>query len=176
MKKFLLFLPILLLSCNKEKATSKISTQNDSVMVSDATVVDQLSDSLANGKVILKDENSLAENDPTFRVLQGNKIIKTINGDNLPRKISDEFTSADQQYLLKIKNFKGKKITAKIIPENPDMNIRFNQIKLANGDFDGPFGLNVDYNIPENGEIWLIISKSNMASGESKGKFTINLK
>ena len=55
------------------------------------------------------------------------------------------------------------------------MNIRFNQIKLANGDYDGPFGREISYDIKQKGEIWLIVSKSNMASGETKGKFEIEL-
>ena len=55
------------------------------------------------------------------------------------------------------------------------MNIRFNQIKLANGDYDGPFGREINYEIKEKGEVWLIIAKSNMASGDATGKFKIRI-
>ena len=56
------------------------------------------------------------------------------------------------------------------------MNIRFNQIKLADGEFDGPFGRDISYLIKKSGEIWLLISKSNMASEKATGKFTVSLK
>ena len=94
----------------------------------------------------------------------------------VPLTITDEFTTDRQKYILKIKNFKDKKIVGKITPQNSDMNIRFNQIKLPNGDFDGPFGQEINYNVKENGEVWLLIGKILMASGNAKGKFTINLK
>ncbi|MDN3606575.1 hypothetical protein [Kaistella yonginensis] len=176
MKKLLLLIPIFLISCTKEIATAEITTENDSVIVSDGTFVESDSDSFANGKVILNDDDNSTETDPTFRVVQGGKITKTIDGNRLPLKISDEFTSSDQQYILQIKNFKGKKITGKIIPENPEMNIRFNQIKLPNGEFDGPFGVDLNFEIDRNGEIWLIVGKNLMASGASTGKFSIELK
>lgn len=35
---------------------------------------------------------------------------------------------------------------------------------------------NLNYDIKEKGEIWLIIGKNLMASGENTGKFTVNLK
>ena len=56
------------------------------------------------------------------------------------------------------------------------MNIRFSQIKLPNGNFDGPFTQDISYEVKEKGEIWLIIGKSNMASGEAKGKFKVTIK
>ena len=176
MKKLLLLIPVLIFSCTKEISTSEIVAENDSVIATDATFVDEISDSGANGKVILNDESDLAEIDSKFRVIEGRKIIKTINGAMFPLKVSDEFTSEDQQFVLKIKNFKGKKITGKIIPENPEMNIRFNQIKLPNGEFDGPFGVDLNFEIDRNGEIWLIVGKNLMASGASTGKFSIELK
>ena len=94
----------------------------------------------------------------------------------IPLTISDEFTTDQQTFILKIKNFEGKSIVGKITPSNSNMNIRFNQIKLANGDFDGPFGLELSAVVSKPGEVWLIIGKSLKASGEAKGKFTVNVK
>lgn len=175
MKKLLFLLPVLLLSCTKEVSTSDLTAENDSLMATDATAVDQISDSVANGKIILNEESNLAQNNATFRAVEGNKIIKTINGEMIPLIISDELTSKNQQFVLKIKNFKRKEIKGKIIPENPKMNIRFNQIRLSNGELDGPFGLDLNYQVEKEGEIWLMIEKSNMASGETTGKFTVEL-
>ena len=132
-------------------------------------------DSSANGLVVLDQEKPKTVS-KTFRVIAGDSIIKTINADMIPLTISDEFTTDQQKFVLKIKNFDGKKIVGKITPSNSNMNIRFNQIKLANGDYDGPFGLEMSEDISKPGEVWLIIGKSLMASGEAKGKFTVNIK
>lgn len=94
----------------------------------------------------------------------------------LPLTISDEFTSADQQYIIKVKNFASKNITGLIKPASGTMNIRFNQIKLPDDTYDGPFGRDISHQITETGEIWLIIGNSNMASGDNTGKFTVDLK
>lgn len=160
----------LLFSCTKKEAVSETAEHSDSPVV---TVPDNNPDTLTEGVFPISEP----ETKPTdaFRVVEGNKIIKTINGDMIPLKIHDEFTGDQQEYVLKIKNFNGNKISGKILPENPEMNIRFNQIKLANGDYDGPFGREISYDIKQKGEIWLIVSKSNMASGETKGKFEIEL-
>jgi len=56
------------------------------------------------------------------------------------------------------------------------MNIRFNQIKLPSGETEGPFGREMLLKTKEKGEIWLIIGKSNMASGETKGKFSVSIR
>ena len=94
----------------------------------------------------------------------------------IPLTISDEFTTDQQKYILKIKNFSEKKINATINPGTADMNVRFNQIKYADGTFDGPFGLQIAQDINKSGEIWLIVGKNLMASGKPTGKFTISLK
>ncbi|QOW10847.1 hypothetical protein Q73A0000_11010 [Kaistella flava (ex Peng et al. 2021)] len=175
MKKLLVILPLLLMSCTKKEAVSENTAKHDSVILSDDNI-DNKMDSAANGNVSIDENNALKESFKTSRIIEGNKIIKTIQADMIPLTIADEFTKPDQQMVLKIENFTGKKIDGKITPENPQMNIRFNQIKLAKGDYDGPFGRDINYDIKENGEIWLLIGKSNMASGDTKGKFTINLK
>ncbi|WP_051190350.1 hypothetical protein [Kaistella palustris] len=175
MKKLIVLLPVLLFSCNKKEAVTETSANRDSAVAVDHNEVEKPFDSTATGITTLPHEPAKNAS-ATFRVAEGNKIIKTINGDAIPLKISDEFTTDDQSYILKIKNFTNRKITGKIVPENSAMNIRFNQIKLADGSYDGPFGREISYDVPKPGEIWLLVSKSNMASGETRGKFTIGLK
>ena len=85
----------------------------------------------------------------------------------------DEFTSDVSELIIKIPDFDRQNISGEIVPENPKMNIRFNQIKLPNGDFEGPFSRGMMFKSRENGEIWLIIGKSNMASGIASGKFSV---
>lgn len=173
MKKLLLLIPLILINCNKKEEKMTTITNNDSLN----NIHQNSNDSTNNGVVSVNDaEKEPAVSTDTFRVIEGEKIIKTINGDMLPMEISDEFTKEQQQMIIKIKNFTGNKITGKVTSTNPQLNIRFNQIRLANGEFDGPFGADLNYDIKEKGEIWLIIGKNLMADGETTGKFTVSLK
>ncbi|KMQ70354.1 hypothetical protein [Chryseobacterium koreense] len=170
MKKLLLIIPLLLFSCDKKEAVGQNDVKEDSVV----TIPENNPDTVNEAMVPIEKQEPKPSN--TFRVVEGDKIIKTINGEMIPLKIQDEFTKDNQQYVLKIKNFSNKRIEGKIEPESSEMNIRFNQIKLANGDLDGPFGRDISYDIQKTGEIWLIIGKSNMASGDAKGKFSVSIK
>lgn len=169
MKKLLAILPLLIVSCQKDVASSNL--KSDSVMLSKQSDIAPKIDSAPTGLVMVDKMDALEKD----RVIEGEEIIKTIDASQFPITIADEFSDADQQMIIKIKNFKTDKISGIITPENPEMNIRFNQIKLTNGDYDGPFGSNLTYDIKSEGEIWLIIAKSNMASGETKGKFSVRL-
>lgn len=176
MKIALFIIPLFLLNCTKKDSDSKMITI-DSTGISDQSYVENVNDSSSKGVIFPSDaELDKKEMAKTFRVIDGDSIIKTINGDMIPLTISDEFTTDRQLFILKIKNFTGNKITGIIKPENAEMNIRFNQIKLPNGEFDGPFGQEIIYDVREKGEVWLLIGKSLMASGKAKGKFTISLK
>ena len=173
MKKLMFLLPILLINCNKKEEKMSSIPNNDSLNMINQNSID----SSGKGIVSINDvEKEPASTTDTFRVVEGEKIIKTLNGDMLPMEISDEFTKEQQQMIIKIKNFKGTKIIGKVTSTNPQLNIRFNQIRLANGEFDGPFGADLNYDVKEKGEIWLIIGKNLMAIGETTGKFTVSLK
>ena len=169
MKKLIVLIPMILFSCSKKESISENMVKNDTVILAENTIDHKIDSATLDEKNVIK--NSLK----IERITEGNKIIQTIPVEMLPITVTDEFTNSDQQMVLKIENFTGKKIIGKITPENAQMNIRFNQIKLANGDYDGPFGRDLTYDIKDNGEIWLIIGKSNMASGDATGKFTIHL-
>lgn len=173
MRTFVLLLALTLISCNKKESIN--STQ----IFTDSAVTNSFHDS-SNSKseegVVLIDTTHVEKNAKTFRTVENGKIIKTINADMIPLTLSDEFTEDQQQYVLKIKNFTRQNISGDITPENSEMNIRFNQIRLPNGDFEGPFGRGMMFKTRENGEIWLIIGKSNMASGETKGRFSVSIR
>ena len=165
MKKLILLIPIFLLSCNK----------TESVKMSTSTA-----DTIAQNPILEYDTakvaGTTAGRQGMMREVDGNKIIRTADAQQIPFSIGEEFTEEDQQFILKIKNFKGRNITGEITPENPYMNIRFNQIKLPNGSFDGPFGRQINYAVKGGGELWLIIGKSNMASGNVKGNFSVDIR
>lgn len=170
MKKLLAIVPLLLMSCQKNESITKTAVEKDSVLMAGNEM-----DSSTNGMVVMDQEKPESVT-KAFRVIDGDSIVKIINADMIPLTISDEFTTDQQKYILKIKNFSEKKINATINLGAADMNVRFNQIKYADGTFDGPFGLQIMQDINKPGEIWLIVGKNLMASGKPTGKFTISLK
>lgn len=175
MKKLMLIFPILLTSCKKEMVTT-ITAPQDSVLATDQATVNQPIDSqtIMDTLKVSAGEDELREG--ITREVDGDKMIRNTDASQIPFAITEEFTNDNQQFIIKIKNFKGQKISGNIVPENPQMNIRFNQIKLPNGDYDGPFGRDISYVVKENGDVWLLVGKSNMASGDAKGKFTVDVK
>lgn len=170
MKKLVVLLALVIISCNKKETVSVKPSVSDSATFQKSLVSD-------SGKGVTTTEAQTATLGlNAFRTVEDRKIVKTINADMIPLTLSDEFTDQQQEYVIKIENFGGQNITGEIYPENPEMNIRFNQIRLPNGEFDGPFGREIFYKTRDNGEIWLIIGKSNMASGVTAGKFSVNIK
>ena len=166
MKKLILLVPIILWSCNKTESVGESTSKTDPLF--EKTVVE---DTLKEIQTEIPGDRQ-----GMMREVDGNKIIRTADAQQIPFSIGEEFTEEDQQFIMKIKNFKGRNITGEITPEKPDMNIRFNQIKLPNGSFDGPFGRQINYAVKGGGELWLIIGKSNMASGNVKGNFSVNIR
>lgn len=171
MKKFLILIPLILTSCNKKELLTEDATVIDTIQLFNQNSLKTAEDSSENGIVAIP--QMIKDSSQAFRVIEGHKIIKTINGDMLPLSIYDEFTKEHQQLIIKIKNFKNPNIKATINSESSNMNIRFNQIKMASGEYDGPFGKTMSAKTNVEGEIWLIIGKSIMASGETTGKFSV---
>lgn len=178
MKKSLLLIPLIIISCKKDPAVSEVS-QKDSAIVTEMPDSTYKTDSVA-----LKKKDSIINNAPATKevlrkgVMRSEKdgqIVRTADASQLPFTIGEEFKNNDQELILKLTNFEQSDIKAKISTKEADFNIRFNQIKLPNGDYDGPFGRELSYKIPEKGELWLIIGKSNMASGNTKGHFTVSI-
>lgn len=178
MKKSLLLIPFIIVSCQKDPKVSE--TENtDSAVVTEQTAPAEKTDSTA-----LRMKDSIINNAPktkevlrtgVMRTVKDGQIIRTADAEQLPFTLGEEFTKDDQEFILKITNFDKPVIKAKISTNEKDFNIRFNQIKLPNGDYDGPFSREITYDVKEKGEVWLIIGKSNMASGNTKGGFTVSV-
>ncbi|REC46274.1 hypothetical protein [Chryseobacterium pennipullorum] len=178
MKKSLLLIPLIIISCKKDPAVPEVSGK-DSAMVSEMPDSAAKADSLA-----LRKKDSIINNAPATKevlrkgVMRSEKegqIVRTADASQLPFTLGEEFTKDGQELVLKLTNYEQPTIKAKISTKDKDFNIRFNQIKLPNGDYDGPFSREITYQIPEKGEVWLIIGKSNMASGNTKGNFTVSV-
>lgn len=178
MKKILLLIPLIVISCKKETKTS--DTQNSDSLVS----VEQPVQKENNDSAALRMKDSIINNAPktkevlrtgVMREVKDGQIVRTVDGEHLPITLGEEFTKDNQELILKITDFANPEIKAKISTKEKDFNIRFNQIKLPNGDYDGPFGRDLTYALKDKGEVWLIIGKSNMASGNTKGNFTVSI-
>ncbi|WP_426477097.1 hypothetical protein ACP3T3_17730 [Chryseobacterium sp. CBSDS_008] len=178
MKKSLLLIPLIIVACKKEPAV-------DAVQNKDSTVVTEMPDSAVKAdSAALRKRDSIINNAPATKevlrkgVMRNEKegqIIRTADANQLPFTIGEEFTKEGQELVLKLTHYDRPDIKAKISTKEKDFNIRFNQIKVPNGDYDGPFGREITYDTPGKGEVWLIIGKSNMASGNTKGSFTVTV-
>jgi hypothetical protein len=178
MKKSLLLIPLMMVSCKKDQAVSETSKM-DSAVVTEYSVPSEQKDSSA-----LRMKDSVINNAPktkevlrtgVMREVKDGQIIRTVDAEHFPLTLGEEFTKDGQEFILKITNFSKPNIQAKISTKEKDFNIRFNQIKLPNGDYDGPFGREITYDVKGKGEVWLIIGKSNMASGNTKGSFSVSV-
>lgn len=178
MKKSLLLIPLIIISCKKEPAVTETPGK-------DSVAATEMPDSVYKAdSVALKKRDSIINNAPATKevlrkgVMRNEKegqIVRTADASQLPFTLGEEFTKDDQELVLKLTNFEQSKIKATIATKEKDFNIRFNQIRLPNGDYDGPFGRDITYDVKEKGEVWLIIGKSNMASGNTKGHFTVSV-
>lgn len=176
MKKFLFIIPLLLFSCKKESAISETPTQD---AINHSELAHPISDDAKEKR------DSMINNSPVtkqvlrsgvMREIVGNRIIRTADAEQLPFNIGEGFDKDGQEFVLKIKNFAKDNLSVALSSENPEMNVRINQIKLPNGNYDGPFGRAINnYEIPDKGEVWLIIGKSNMASGDATGNFSVSV-
>lgn len=178
MKKSLLLIPLMMVSCKKDRAVSETS-KIDSAVVTEHHAPSEQKDSSA-----LRMKDSVINNAPktkevlrtgVMREVKDGQIIRTVDAEHFPLTLGEEFTRDGQEFILKITNFNNPNIKAKISTKEKDFNIRFNQIKLPNGDYDGPFGREITYDVKGKGEVWLIIGKSNMASGNTKGNFSVSV-
>jgi len=171
MKKLLFIIPFVLFSCKKESTGTEMKsldsatirqnsvTKADSVIKNDAGITDTITTKYIES--------------PTEE--KGNVLIKSVNGSHFPIVVQEEFTKDHDKLILKISNYSKPQLKAKILTNEKDFNIRFNQIKLPDGNLDGPFGRELTYDIPGKGEVWLIIGKNNMADGKITGAFSVKV-
>ncbi len=105
---------------------------------------------------------------------ESNQNIVTVDASKMPVRLNLEITNLNDQVILKLENLNQPKIKGYLKTEKP-MNLRFNQIRMPDNTFDGPFSQTIEYETKQKGEYWLILSKSNMASGTPVGKFFVKV-
>ncbi|OJX29352.1 MAG: hypothetical protein BGO86_14880 [Chryseobacterium sp. 36-9] len=150
--KYLALIPLFLVACKKEP---EIKEQK----VDTITTIEKPVDSLST---ILKTEK------------ESNQNIVTVDASKMPIRLNLQITNPDDQLILKLENLNQAKINGYIKTEKP-MNLRFNQIRMPDNTFDGPFGQTIEYETKQKGEYWLILAKSNMAEGTPVGKFFVKI-
>ena len=150
--KYLAMIPLFLIACKKDP---KIKETELDTLTAIKKPVDTLSP-------ILKTEK------------ESNQNIVTVDASKMPIRLNLEITNPNDQIILRLENLNQTKIKGYLKTEKP-MNIRFNQIRMPDNTFDGPFSQTIEYDTKQKGEYWLILSKSNMASGTATGKFFIKI-
>lgn len=150
--KYLALIPIFLVACKKEPV---IKEQK----VDTVTTIEKPIDSLST---ILKTEK------------ESNQNIVTVDASKMPIRLNLEITNPNDQLILRLENLNQPKIKGYLKTEKP-MNLRFNQIRMPDNTFDGPFSTTIDYDTKQKGEYWLILAKSNMADGTPVGKFFVKI-
>ena len=167
----------MIISCKKDAPATEM-TESDSI------TVNQDSLGVAQDSSPVRKNDSVINNSPVTKevlrtgVMREEKdrvIIRMADGERVPFTIGEEFTKDHDKLILKISNYSKPQIKAKIETQQKDFNIRFNQIKLPNGQMDGPFMREITYKVPEKGEVWLIIGKNNMADGNTTGSFSVSV-
>lgn len=176
MRKGLLFLFALILtqSCKKESSVES-SLAMDSVE-SQREVIHDIDSSLLKYPDSVIDQSEEVERvleEGVMRKESQEQIVRSIDASERPLRFGDEFKNPDQSLLLKLTSLPKGPLKVELIPEDETMNLRINQIRYPDGTLDGPFGREMEFVNPKEGEIWLRIGKSLMASSSPVGKFSI---
>lgn len=150
--KYLALIPLFLVACKKEPEVK--DTKVDTV-----TTIAKPADSLS---AIVKTAK------------ESNQNIITVDASKMPIRLNLEIKNSDDQIVLKLENLNQPKIKGYLKTETP-INVRFNQIRMPDNTFDGPFGPTIEYDTKQKGEYWLIFAKNNMADGEPVGKFFVKI-
>lgn len=103
-------------------------------------------------------------------------IIAAVTAGSIPDSIALQVDHAFQRIHVEIKNVTTDSLVATLSMPAGGRNLRFNQIVMPGGAMDGPFGNDIHYGTPKQGNYTLIIGKDNMADGQVEGPVTVYLK
>jgi len=150
--KYLALIPLFLVACKKEAEIQ--DKKSDTV-----TTIEKPADTLT---AILKTEK------------ESNQNIVTVDASKMPIRLNLEIKNPEDQLIIRLENLNQYKIKGYLKTKKP-MNLRFNQIRMPDNTFDGPFSQTIEYETKQKGEYWLILAKSNMAEGTPVGKFFVKI-
>lgn len=179
MKRSSLYLVVTLLvlsGCKKDPALDETRTL-DSQLV-EREVVTQIDSTFVKLPDSIIDQSSEVErvlNEGVMRQETPEKITRTMDASERPLTFGDEIKNTEQVFVLKLTDLPKGPFSLTLSPENKEMNLRINQIRYADGSLDGPFGLELSTDNPQEGEVVVYVSKSQMASSSPVGKFTLSI-
>ncbi len=81
----------------------------------------------------------------------------------------------DQTIYVEFMSDGYKNIFARLSSPDSLANIRFSQIFMPDGTMDGPFGINMEYQLPMNGRYRISIHENMMAGDPWSGVFDVNI-
>ena len=116
------------------------------------------------------------ERQGAFTRVEGDTFYRTVQASQLPLSISENIEKDGQFFVVEIKNYYKKQISATLIPEGKQQNLRISQLFLNKEPLGGPYGRELNEIIPKEGMLSIKLAKSNMAEGSSVGGFRLEVK
>lgn len=110
-----------------------------------------------------------------------NNILYPLTNDTITINITDNKGEAiihkkeTQTVYIKLKSDGYTKLSANLTSNDSTANVRFSQIIMPNGEMDGPFGRDIQYNLPLNGDYILTVNENIMAGDPWEGNFKVSV-
>jgi len=124
-------------------------------------------------------DTTIANNDTTTEVGTNTEVS---NQDSIPLTLAGG-TIKQQGMMEKGKHVvfsfdvpKAGKLTASVKPGETNGNVRIAQIFMPDNTADGPFGMEMTYDLKQTGQYRLVVSENQMAGDPYNGPFTLTLK
>ena len=127
-------------------------------------------DTLSNGKIKTEPAGNLPVN-----MQEDNSINFSFAPDSSTLTAKGSINSVKDHITGYLPVDRNAELTAQLIPDDEDLNIRFTQIIMPDSSMDGPFGRQLRYTLTQKGLYKIIISPSTMAEGKVKGDFLVRI-
>jgi hypothetical protein len=93
-------------------------------------------------------------------------------GSELKFKVRKE---SGQTMTFRFHNGEFDHLHATLSSDDEAANVRFTQIIMPDGEADGPFGMEIDYELVKEGEYRLLVNENMMAGDPWEGEFTLEI-
>lgn len=144
-----IFIVSLTCSCNSAGSSRKPDTSNNSTATA----------TTGNGKIVKPDTSGIVN----ISLNDGKGTVKTRKDKN-------------QTIYVTFQSEGYKKMYAQLSSRDTLSNIRFSQITMPDGKMDGPFGREMQYDLPSDGTYKLSIHENMMAGDPWSGEFKVSIR
>lgn len=153
---------LFLLDACKEKDT-KVETNPETVNESNPVIADVIDNTMAT--------------DSTPKNIQVDSVIQLdFAEDSNSLTAKGHLDKKGNPVICYLPVTKGTRLTANLIPEKANANIRFSHIYLPNGKTDGPFSPNLKYDLAQKGTYKIYIAPNRMAGEPVSTDFVLKVK